>query len=188
MVKSSAVLAGRPRNNIAGLWKIFCSMYSMHLVVSSLRDDCFEFNTCTASGNESLGPDRNSGKPPSDAPGRKGLSFSLDWNFVISSSLGILSKMLLEMMLLWDKDRWRCERTLQDVATFARTQLGMICGKYSEYSTVICFNLSKTSLSYATNSWFLSPSWGMGPEMPPTVSLTEVQTMASLVPHFSVFF
>ena len=68
--KSSAVLAGRSRNNIAGLHEKFSSTYSMHFAVNLVREDWFELLTRTANGNDSLGSARNSGKPPSEEPGR----------------------------------------------------------------------------------------------------------------------
>ena len=70
----------------------------MHFVVSSGREDWFELLTRTASGNESLGSAKNSGKPPSEEPGRNCLPCSLDLNFVTVSSLGSGSNMLVVLV------------------------------------------------------------------------------------------
>ena len=67
----------------------------MQISVSSVREDWLELLTRTPSGNESLGSARNSGKSPSEVPGRNCLPRSLDLNFVtVSSSLGSGSKIL----------------------------------------------------------------------------------------------
>ena len=92
--KSSAVPAGKPRNNIAGLRQKFSCMKSMHFSASSAREEWLLFLTRTPSGNESLGSARNSGKPPPEESGRNCLSLSLDLNFVTRSSLGIGLKLL----------------------------------------------------------------------------------------------
>ena len=134
--KSSAVLAGRSRNNIAGLCGKFSSTYSMHFSVSSAREDWFLLFTRTPSGNESLGSARNSGKPPPVEPGRNCLSLSLDLNFVTSSSLGIGSKMLAVAAVavgICNQERWtvifllgarKSEENLQNVVS---TRAVMIC-------------------------------------------------------------
>ena len=105
--KSSAVLAGRSRNNIAGDREKFSSTYSMHFLVSSGRVDWFELLTRTASGNKSLGSAKNSGKPPSEDPGRNCLPCSLDLNFVTNSFLGIGSKMLYFVVVVLNCDAER---------------------------------------------------------------------------------
>ena len=70
------------------------STNSMQFAVSSVREDWPEILTHTPSGNESLGSARNSGKSPSEVPGRNCLPLSLDLNFVTSSYLGSGSKIL----------------------------------------------------------------------------------------------
>ena len=104
--KSSALLAGRPRNNIAGLREKFSSTYSMHFAVNSAREDFVESFTRTASGNRSRGSAKNSGKPPPVEPGRNCLSLSFDLNLVTRSFRGKGSKMLAVTVLVF-----KCEET-----------------------------------------------------------------------------
>ena len=97
--KSSADLAGRPRNNIEGLREKVSSANSMHFAVRSESEEPFGFWTTTPSGNESVGSLRNSGKSEPEEPGRNCLPLSLDLNFVPSSSCGSGSKKLDKLLL-----------------------------------------------------------------------------------------
>lgn len=133
--KSSAVLAGSPRNKRAGLCKMFSSTYSMHFVVSSGREDWLEFLTRTASGNESLGSARNSGKPPSEDPGRNCLPSNLDLNFATISSLGSGSNMLVVLVkfnrrdeaIILDPFMLGLFKRVEILQVVERTRLDIIC-------------------------------------------------------------